>query len=70
MNFAERVCDDISWIDVTKDTVLWLVMIINCVEQSPSWEANSRSASQEILSLCLTHKFVTALLTARHWVLS
>jgi hypothetical protein len=40
----------------------------NSMEKSP-WEANSRSASQEISLLLWTRKFVTVFMRVRHWSL-
>jgi hypothetical protein len=42
----------------------------NCMEQSPSWEANSHSASQEISAFHGTWRFITVFIRARHWPLS
>jgi hypothetical protein len=46
----------------------------NCMEQSPSWEANRSSASQEIPSFYGTRRFITAFTRARHlplaWTIS
>jgi hypothetical protein len=39
-------------------------------EQSPSWEANSHSASQEIPAFYVTWRFITVFTTARHQSLS
>jgi len=40
------------------------------MEQSPSWEADSHSASQEIPHLLWNPWFITLFTTARHWFLS
>jgi len=41
------------------------------VEQGPSWEANSHSASQEIPSILYeTRRFITAFTRACNWSLS
>lgn len=40
------------------------------MDQSPSWQANIPSASQEIFSFCGTGKFITLFTTASHLFLS
>jgi hypothetical protein len=52
-------------ISVRGDIVLTISM-----EQSPSWDANSHSASQEIPHFYETRGFVTVFTRARHWSLS
>jgi hypothetical protein len=42
----------------------------NCMEQSPYWEADSHSASQEIPTFYGTPRFITVFTTARLWSLS
>jgi hypothetical protein len=42
----------------------------NSMEQSPSWEANSHSASQEITRLSWTWRFRIVFTRSRHWSLS
>jgi hypothetical protein len=42
----------------------------NSMELSPSWEANSHSASQEIASFYRTRRFITVYTRARYWSLS
>jgi hypothetical protein len=39
------------------------------MEQNPYWEANSRSASQEIPSIYGIWRLITVLIRARHWTL-
>jgi len=39
------------------------------IKQSPSWEADSHSASQEIPRLYGTWKFITVFTPVRHWSL-
>jgi hypothetical protein len=43
---------------------------LNCKQQSPSWEANRFSASQEIPRILWTRKFITAFTSASHLSLS
>jgi hypothetical protein len=45
-------------------------LLTNYMKQSPSWEAKSHSASQEILQFYGTLRFITAFTTARYWSLS
>jgi len=40
------------------------------VEQSPSWEVNIYSASQEILIFYVIPRFITVFIRARHWSLN
>ena len=40
------------------------------MEQSPSWEANTSSPSQEIAHILGNSEFITAFTTARHLSLS
>jgi hypothetical protein len=39
----------------------------NSMQQSPSWEADTHSASQEILRFYGTLSFITVFKTTRHW---
>jgi hypothetical protein len=41
--------------------------ITNSMEESPTWEADSHSASQEIPRLLWNPKFITFFTKARHW---
>jgi hypothetical protein len=43
--------------------------LTNSVVQSPSWEANSRSASQEVSRLLWNTKFITVSTKAHYWSL-
>jgi len=47
-----------------------MLILTNSTEQSPSWEANSHSGSQEIPRLYGTRRFITVFPRARHWSLS
>jgi hypothetical protein len=42
----------------------------NSMEEIPSWDANSDSASQEVPAFCGTWQFITAFTTTCHWSLS
>jgi hypothetical protein len=43
---------------------------IKCLQQSPSWEASSRSTCQEITRLYWTRNFITVFTRAYHWFIS
>jgi hypothetical protein len=47
-----------------------IVTITNSTLQSPSWEANSRSAAQEITAFYGNWRFITVFTKACHWSLS
>jgi len=43
---------------------------VDSMEHSPSWEASSHSAGQEIPAFYGTRRFITVFKTTRHWSLS
>jgi hypothetical protein len=60
----------IAWCSVKTWGQLHLYFTFNnSMEQSPSWEANSHSASQEFLHFYGTSSFSTVFKRARHWSL-
>jgi len=57
-----------SWI-VVLVSLRSIVNIRNCMEQSPSWEADSHSAGQEIPRLLWGPPFITVFTGVLHWAL-
>jgi hypothetical protein len=45
----------------------FLKNVTNCMEQSPSWEANSHSTSEEILRLLWNRRLIAMFTRACHW---
>jgi hypothetical protein len=48
--------DQQTLVNLKRKTTKWVTNLTNCMEQSPSWEANRFSASQEIPQILLNPK--------------
>jgi hypothetical protein len=61
---------DMHYKKYSKQTSVVSHQLINYTKQSPSWEANSRSASQDISPFYEIRRFINAFTKARHLSLS
>jgi len=62
-----RPCDSKSLYMKCECPLLQINFITGSMEQSPSWEANTHSACQEIFSLHGTQMFISTFKWVRHW---